>query len=501
MPKQTLAEQMAAATAATNGNAKPAKKATAKKAAPAKTPAAASVPAAVEEQVVNLPIDRIAPSPHNPRRSTGDLTGLKASIAEIGILEPLLVEADGDKFLLLAGWRRYTAADELGLATVPCIVRATPTDTQRIEIMLIENLQRADLEPLEEAEGYQALIDLGLSQHDIAKKVGCNQSHVSKRLQLLDLPPEVQAAVGKKRDAGGITIEEALELTKLNGDSKSQVRILKDAVRDRYKKISNLVDNQVRKIARDAKAAKEAQRLAAAGKKVVGVTPKVRGGKVIAKESWQPGLHLDATKHAKEPCHAIKVVGDTYARDGIEVKPVCLEPARHEKGGDSKLKVKVTREANRPGSAPVDEEAEAKRRAESEARIERIRLFLRDVLAKKVAAPLALDTLTGALLSDGSFQIDERSTLWLIGALEDDTAKHEDVERAWKAARASDAARLAVAGVLDCGVYTIENRIARTWGANVWADGAVVTLYAFLRANGYELDDTERDELAKAAAE
>ena len=120
------------------------------------------------------------------------LLELIESIRQHGIIQPLIVRQVGTRFELIAGERRWRAAQELGLATVPAIVR-TANDLEVLELSLIENLQRADLNPIEEAQGYARLAnEFGMRQEDIALKVGRSRAAVANALRLLDLHPQVQ---------------------------------------------------------------------------------------------------------------------------------------------------------------------------------------------------------------------------------------------------------------------------------------------------------------------
>ena len=137
---------------------------------------------------------RIRPNPFQPRRVfvKEALDELVASIKEHGVLEPLLVRKAEEGYELIAGERRWRAAREAGLKQVPVIVREA-TDLQALEIGLIENLQRADLNVIEEAEGYQALAtEFNLTQDEIAKKVSKGRASVANALRLLALPKEVK---------------------------------------------------------------------------------------------------------------------------------------------------------------------------------------------------------------------------------------------------------------------------------------------------------------------
>ena len=150
-----------------------------------------------------LPIDQVHPGKFQPRRHFDEeaLTALVESVRERGILQPLLVRKDPGgapghaSYEIIAGERRWRAAQLAGLHEVPVLVR-TLTDREALEIALIENIQRADLTPLEEAEGYKRLMDeFEHTQEDLARSVGKSRSHVANMLRLLALPDEVKLLV------------------------------------------------------------------------------------------------------------------------------------------------------------------------------------------------------------------------------------------------------------------------------------------------------------------
>jgi ParB family chromosome partitioning protein len=150
-----------------------------------------------------IPIARIRRNPYQPRQATDDaaLQALAASVAEHGVLQPILVTATLDGYQLVAGERRLRAAEMAGLERIPAVIREV-TEQAQLELALVENLQRADLNPLEEARAYRQLIDeFGLDQEAVARRVGRARSSVANTLRLLDLAAEVQAAVA----AGGIS--------------------------------------------------------------------------------------------------------------------------------------------------------------------------------------------------------------------------------------------------------------------------------------------------------
>jgi len=156
----------------------------------------ADIAAAPETEIA---VDDIVENPHQPRRyfAPADLEDLVGSIKEHGILQPLLVTRQPDgTYELIAGERRLRSARLLGLKTVPAVIRESTTDQQKLELALIENIQRADLNPIEEAQAYQSFVELfSMTQDDVAKRIGKSRSYVANAVRLLDLEPEIQQAV------------------------------------------------------------------------------------------------------------------------------------------------------------------------------------------------------------------------------------------------------------------------------------------------------------------
>lgn len=148
------------------------------------------------QAVTTLPLHLLDSFDRNPREELYDLGGLADTIREYGIVEPIVVTPNGDgRYTVLSGHRRAAAARMAGLANVPVQIRATP-DSALTTIALIANTQRVDLTPLEEARAYRTLVDEhGWTQRELCERVGKSQGHVSKRLALLDLPPDVRGRV------------------------------------------------------------------------------------------------------------------------------------------------------------------------------------------------------------------------------------------------------------------------------------------------------------------
>jgi ParB family transcriptional regulator, chromosome partitioning protein len=139
-----------------------------------------------------IPIEDIAPNPRQPRQDIGDLTELVASIRENGILEPVLVRPANGRFQIIAGERRYRAALEVGIVDLPCIVREA-TDAEVMELALVENLQRKDLSPFEEADGLKALAGtFGYTHEKMAQKLGKSRTSITETLALAVMPEDVR---------------------------------------------------------------------------------------------------------------------------------------------------------------------------------------------------------------------------------------------------------------------------------------------------------------------
>jgi ParB family chromosome partitioning protein len=167
---------------------------------PAATPADGVVSAEDLKRVRDVPHQNVVPSPLQPRTQffEAPLDDLVESIRQHGIIQPLIVRPVNGKFELIAGERRWRAAHKLGLATVPVIEREA-SDRDVLEMALIENIQREDLNPMEEAAGYVRLAkEYALKQEEIATRVGKNRASVANSMRLLDLHPDIQVLVARK---------------------------------------------------------------------------------------------------------------------------------------------------------------------------------------------------------------------------------------------------------------------------------------------------------------
>ena len=188
-----------------------------------------SATALAGKSLLSLPVEAVERNPEQPRKRFDEakLEELAASIRQHGVVEPILVRREGGRYRILAGERRWRAAQRAGLREVPALVREA-TDREAFEIALVENLQRADLNAIEEAEAYEVLAsDHGLTQEEIATRVGKERSTVANALRLLKLPEEVREAVR----AGQLDMGHARALLGLGGADEMK-RLAQRSIRE-----------------------------------------------------------------------------------------------------------------------------------------------------------------------------------------------------------------------------------------------------------------------------
>jgi ParB family chromosome partitioning protein len=157
--------------------------------------------------VSEIPLDLIVPNPHQPRREMNEksIADLAASLKTTGLIQPIIVRKAGEQYELIAGERRWRAAKVAGLATVPAIVREA-NSFEQAQMALVENIQREDLNPIDRAQAYFVLMNqLGLTQAELASRIGEERSSIANYLRLLDLTPAVQSMVV----AGGLSLGHA----------------------------------------------------------------------------------------------------------------------------------------------------------------------------------------------------------------------------------------------------------------------------------------------------
>ena len=167
--------------------------------------------------VAELPLDQIVPNPKQPRKrfEPEALAELTASIRASGVIQPIVVRKYGDHYELIAGERRWRAAREAGLERIPAVVREA-TNAESLELALVENLLREDLNPIEAAEGYrQLLADFGWTQEQLGQRIGKDRSSIANTLRLMKLPAPIQEDL---RD-GRLTMGHALSLLSLTSEA------------------------------------------------------------------------------------------------------------------------------------------------------------------------------------------------------------------------------------------------------------------------------------------
>jgi ParB/RepB/Spo0J family partition protein len=258
---------------------------------------------AVQPQLQYIPIDKIKAA-SNIRTKLGDLDDLTLSIQTFGVIQPLAVRPENGGYVVIAGHRRLAASEQAGLKDVPCLVREDLADAPLLMAQLIENLQRVDLDPLEEGHGFKQLLGLGLKQKEIAGKVGRSEAHISKRLSLLDLPEAVTMHVA----AGTMALGDALDLAAYADEPeviKKVVANFEDSQkRGFYFNPKNAAGQAKREFLQERERAAATAKLKAAGVKVLEHkesygTPR----NATALGHGYAALPMKVEDHAKSPCH------------------------------------------------------------------------------------------------------------------------------------------------------------------------------------------------------
>ena len=237
-----------------------------------------------------IPIERIKPNPDQPRRDfdKDELQDLAASIREKGVIQPLILRKSGggsDDYEIVAGERRWRAAQIAQLHEVPALIRDY-TDTEVLEIAIIENVQRSDLNPVEEATGYRQLMDrFGHTQEKLAEALGKSRSHIANLLRLLNLPDEVLDYLRSGKLTSGharalITAENPAELARKIISKGLSVRETERLVKAPVKK-KNLVAREPEKKDADTRALEEDLSANLGMKVVINHPPNGEGGKVV----------------------------------------------------------------------------------------------------------------------------------------------------------------------------------------------------------------------------
>lgn len=453
----------------------------------------------VAEQVLHLPLGQVQPSPDNPRGAVGDVDGLAASIAANGLLQPIVVYPAGPDGMheIVAGHRRYAAVAQLGLTTIPCLVRARPDDeAHTAAARIVENVQRADLTVADEARAYEGLAKLGWSQRDIATAVGVNQSHVSKRTALTLVPADLLDAI----DRGDLTVEQGLAWVHVKrkgdpADADQLLELFRGADTFRFGRALETMVRQVRLAEARRKALDAAHKAAGDGE-----GPPVRddvdmtaghGYSALRAAGMVPASHLTedygrgarATRDQLVADGTLAVVVDQRA----DLLEVCTDPSRYLPPPDEP----------EPDHLAVDDRA-----ALVEANSRR-REWIVDHLAVDPAPPAAYQWLI-RMLADVVLaeQTADVAKLAARAAGVDPSGSGTDVKRRMREAidvehptteQIGAACRIAQAITLLRTDRSLSNRSLSTWGVPTADDRAHLEAVA---AMGWELTDAEREWLA-----
>lgn len=183
-----------------------------------------------EKSLLQIKVDKIKPNPYQPRGKfdKDKMEELILSIKEKGIIQPVVVRPVGDEFELVAGERRFLAAQKLGMEKLPALVMEKLSKEGMLELSLIENLQREDLNPIDEAKGYKRLLEeCGLSQKQLSGRIGKDRSSIANTLRLLNLPEKIQGFIAE----GKVSEGHARALLSLS-DEKEQITLCRNIIKD-----------------------------------------------------------------------------------------------------------------------------------------------------------------------------------------------------------------------------------------------------------------------------
>jgi ParB family chromosome partitioning protein len=238
-----------------------------------------------------ITLDAITPNPQQPRRRFDDeaLEELAASIREVGILQPIVVRSGAEEgsYVLIAGERRLRAAEVAGLTRIPAVIRPAESDSADLTEALIENVQRADLSPLEEAAAYRNLLeDFGMTHEGVAERVGKSRSAVTNTLRLLQLPPAIQGMLDRGELSAGharalLSVDDpayALHIARRAVDEGWSVRLVEEAARER---VADTPKRRQVSPVRDASIIELEERLSERLGTTVKIQPKGDGGRLV----------------------------------------------------------------------------------------------------------------------------------------------------------------------------------------------------------------------------
>lgn len=413
-----------------------------------------------------VPVTDLTSHPRNPRRDLGDLTELADSIRAHGVRSPLLVADRDGQHVVVAGHRRLAAARQAELVDVPCIIDPHLTETDQLELMLVENLQRSDLTPIEEAEGYQALLDEGLKVTMIAKRTGRSRSTVDSRLKLLAQPEAVRDLV----HTGQATLHDASRLAAFTDEPEHDNLAAALGTSDFDWRIRNAERHR-----------KDRQDLA----KLAGKLAKL-GGTIAIKEPHGYVIERSYTPGDKLPDHLPNgaVLVTSWAVH-VYRPPTDEEKLKADKSAAAREKRQAKKEAEQAAAAALEDERQVAYDRRDE--------FVRGLLARKrwpdADTQTVLGTIAPILVYQGLSSSYEAGR-WL--GYDPKIATDGDYED-WLTARAFPPQALLVAALhIDVG--------ALKWGGWERAahDGNVVALYRMLENLGMLLSTPELARLGLA---
>ena len=249
-----------------------------------------------ESKILNVSIDKIIPNRFQPRLIFDEksLNELSESIKEHGIIQPLIVRPLNDKYEIIAGERRYKAATMAGLTTVPILV-TNLNDSKSAEVAIVENIQRKNLNPIEEAKSYKRILDRKFkTQEELSKVLGINQSTISNKLRLLTLTKDVQEALSKDK----ISERHARSLLKVQNESK-QIELLtktinnKLTVKDLDEEIKKLLTPEITTEIQEEVPTPEINEVAESEPPIIEVTPSIEESKQNEIPKEEPIESLD----------------------------------------------------------------------------------------------------------------------------------------------------------------------------------------------------------------
>jgi ParB/RepB/Spo0J family partition protein len=309
-----------------------------------------------------IPIDHIDPADDNPREELTGIDELAASIRSVGLLEPVLLEPNGDRFRLVAGARRHAAAKQAGLSEIPALVRAFDAAATRKVSMIVENAERIGLTPLEEAKAYAEILALpGVEVDHVVRQLGRTAAEIDGRLGLLQLPRSVR----KQLKTGALSYAEAMLLTQLVKHPEDVTEAV--TLHEHGYGMAIAVSQVQSKRERETRAQETRAALEAKGVRIVDDPGWVtRGNQARRLGSGYGAVNVKHSVHRKELCHAAAI-----GPDGSAVY-VCTDPKRHAAEPQSGLTVEPSAKEKRAATRAANQA----HRAATAARATKVRELL-----------------------------------------------------------------------------------------------------------------------------